>query len=402
MKILILGGAGYVAEAAERDLLEVDPDDVSKITVADIKPEGVKSRVEELGSPKVSGEVINVQDRGSLVKLMKRHDIVLNAANTPTTLPVVKAALEAKVNIVTVLDLVTSVAAPGAPADEFGQTSEAFLAQIDNDFKEAGLIGILGLGSMPGSSMVMGRYFGDKFDTIESMLFSSAHAHLGEEKTFFPWVEARGTIRMYSQPALVFREGKNVFLPPRSGLEMVQYPQPIGQVETFYVTHSEVVEFPRHYRNKGIRNVGKKGTWGSEFIRKMEFLDSLGLLDFQPMKVGEVSVVPAEVLVSAAARKVKKEAKTRDYGVVRLEIKGEISGQKVEYIADLLNLPYKDLGGVQHRTGIPASIGLRMIGRGDITQKGCYSPDYGIDPEVYFRELSRRKFEFSYTIKYSI
>lgn len=402
MKILILGGAGYVAEAAERDLLEVDPDDVSKITVADIKPEGVKSRVEELGSPKVSGEVINVQDRGSLVKLMKRHDIVLNAANTPTTLPVVKAALEAKVNIVTVLDLVTSVAAPGAPADEFGQTSEAFLAQIDNDFKEAGLIGILGLGSMPGSSMVIGRYLGDKFDTIESMLFSSAHTHLGEEKTFFPWVEARGTIRMYTQPALVFREGKNVFLPPRSGREMVQYPQPIGQVETFYVTHSEVVEFPRYYRNKGIRNVGKKGTWGAEFIRRMEFLDSLGLLEFQPIKVGEVSVVPAEVLLLSAARKVKKEAKTRDYGVVRVEIKGEISGQKVEYIADLLNFPYKNLGGVQHRTGIPASIGVRMIGRGDITRKGCYPPDYGIDPKVYLRELSRRGFEFCYTIKYGI
>lgn len=38
-KVLVLGGAGLMAEAIERDLLEIDADEVSKITVADINSE---------------------------------------------------------------------------------------------------------------------------------------------------------------------------------------------------------------------------------------------------------------------------------------------------------------------------------------------------------------------------
>jgi saccharopine dehydrogenase-like NADP-dependent oxidoreductase len=379
--------------------LEIDPADISKITIADIYPEGVKARVEELGNPKVSGKIINMDDTDALVRLMEEHDIAVNAAPTRYTYLAVKAALKAGVNIVTLLGPNISYAAPSAPTDEFGQTTEAFLAQLDNDFKKAGLIGIMGMGSMPGTSNVLGRYMGDKFDTIESMEFSSAHAYLGEKKSFFHF-DGLAIIRMHLQPALVFREGKPVLLPPRSGRDVAQYPEPIGMVERYYVSHSEVPDFSRHYKDKGIRNVGKKSGFAPEFLSKMEFLDSIGLLDLQPTKVGEVNVVPAEVLVSGAFRKIKKEAKTREYGCIRLEIKGEISGQKIEYIADVLNAPYKNLGGTQHRTGVPASIGVRMIGRGDITRKGCYSPDYGIEPKIYFRELSRREFEFSYTIKY--
>jgi saccharopine dehydrogenase-like NADP-dependent oxidoreductase len=138
----------------------------------------------------------------------------------------------------------------------------------------------------------------------------------------------------------------------------------------------------------------------------MDFLNSVGLLDSEPRKVGEVSIVPVEVLLSGVITEkgieTAKKAKTRDYGCTRLEIKGEISGQKMQYTADVLNSPYKNYGVAQHRTGIPAAIAVRMIRRGDITLKGCYPPDYGVDPKIYFKELARREIDFSYTVKYLI
>ena len=41
------------------------------------------------------------------------------------------------------------------------------------------------------------------------------------------------------------------------------------------------------------------------------------------------------------------------------------------------------LSGTQYRTGIPAAVAVRMIGRGEIAQKGAFSPEFGVDPAVY-------------------
>ena len=403
MKVLILGGAGLMAEVTERELLA--DNGISKITVADRHPAGVNARVEALDSPKVAGEIVDIFNHDALVGLMKKHDIVVNEASTETNLAAAKAALEAKVHIISLLGLVAP-SAPGAPTDEFGQLKDEFLDQMDKDFKDAGLIGIMGLGSMPGTGHVLGRYLGDKFDTIESMEFSYVYAFLGGTKTLFPF-DPRGMIFQYTASPLVLRDGKLTFLPPRSGREMVQYPEPIGVTEVFYIYHGEASTFYKHYKNKGIKNAGTKSGWGAEFISKMAFLDSVGLLDMKPRKVGQVSVAPVDVFLSGlykeGVEKVEKEAKTRDYGCSRLKIAGTIAGEKLEYIADVLSVPYKNYGVTQHRTGVPPVIGVQMIRKGEITQKGCYTADYGIDPKIYFSELTQRGFEPPlYTVRHLI
>ena len=119
MKVLILGGAGNMAEAIERDLLDTDLDmggtEVSEIVVADINPEKVEARVKELQSPKVSPAVIDIADHSALVRLIKGHDVVVNAALTPTTLRAVRGAFEAGANFITLVDVVLpTVTAGGA------------------------------------------------------------------------------------------------------------------------------------------------------------------------------------------------------------------------------------------------------------------------------------------------
>ena len=67
--------------------------------------------------------------------------------------------------------------------------------------------------------------------------------------------------------------------------------------EVFYIYHGEASTFYKHYKGKGIRNAGTKSGWGAEFISKMAFLDSVGLLDIKPRKVGKVSVAPVDVFL---------------------------------------------------------------------------------------------------------
>jgi saccharopine dehydrogenase-like NADP-dependent oxidoreductase len=124
----------------------------------------------------------------------------------------------------------------------------------------------------------------------------------------------------------------------------------------------------------------------------------MGLLDFKPRKVGEGSVIPVDVFLSGPGVAEPKEgSKLLDWACVRVIIKGEISGRKGEYVADVLQRPYRNLGAMQLITGIPAAIGIHMVARGDITQKGCYSTtDDAVDAEIFFGELSRRECQISY------
>ncbi len=87
---------------------------------------------------------------------------------------------------------------------------------------------------------------------------------------------------------------------------------------------------------------------------------------------------------------------------MKLAIKGEKSGGKLEYIAEVLSHPYKGFAGIQGPTGIAAAIGVRMLLRGDIGRNGAFSPEIDVDPEIFFRELAKRDIHLSYGLKYLV
>ena len=396
MKILILGGAGLMAEAIEKDLLEFDTNEVSRITLADINNEGLNKRIEELQSPKVIPALIDASEHDALVKLIKGHDVVVNT--TPMTLPPARAALEAGVNFIGLVGVDLPRAAPGAPLNEIGIPTEEFKDQLDKEFKRAGITGIMGLGAMPGISNVLAEYFAKKLDTIESVEFSYVHLSLSKTKTIFPF-NPPGIIGQYTREPVILREGKLVRVPPRSGREIILYPEPIGKREVFNVLHEEPIALYKSFRGRGLKNACTKAGWDLQLLNKLELLDSLGLLDFQPRKVGEVTVVPERVLESGLTF---EKVTPHDYGCLRFVGRGEKDGQKLEYTAELFCGPYKELSGTQHRTGTSAAVGVRMLGRQQIKRKGAFTPEVGVDPEIFFKELARRELRVSYTVKHLV
>jgi saccharopine dehydrogenase-like NADP-dependent oxidoreductase len=403
MKVLILGGAGKMAEALEQDLLDANLDmegaDISKLVIADMSSEALKARAEKLQSPKVSTVVIDITDHDALVRLMKGQDLVVNAALTPLTLRAVNASLEARVNIITLVDVVLpTVTAGGAPLDDIGLPTEAFLNQLDEDFHKVGLTAVMGLGAGPGISSITGGYFVDKLDSVESMNVYYAGTSLAKTSNLFPFSPV-GIMRIYKSEPAVVKGGKLIRVPRQSGKEAVLFPEPIGRCDVFSVLHEEPISFFRSFKHKGLKNAATKAGWGPELISRLEFLDGLGLLDFEPRKVGDVEVVPVQVLVSGVTF---KEVEPNDYSCMKLSIKGEKSGEKLEFIAEVISHPYKDFAGWQGPTGIAAAIGVRMLLRGDINRKGAFPPEVGIDPDIFFSELAKRDIHLSYGVKYHV
>lgn len=382
MKVLILGGAGSMALATIRDFLEFDSSEVSELVIADINYEKVKKRAEELHNEKVSPAFCDVTDHANLVKLMKEHDIVIDATEIAGVLTL-KAALEAGVHII-----------------DLGAWFEGTLEQLklDSEFEKAGLTAILGLGSSPGITNLYSRYIVDKLDTVESVHLSFAYAELTTTTLFVPFA---GAIGEFTNNVMIFQDGKLVEVPPQSGQENAQFPDPIGVRRLMYVPHPEVATFPIYFKEKGIENVSVKAGFVPEFVEKINFLINLGLLGKEPIKVKDVTVVPEDVVMTCIS-KLPQPAERIDYGCTRAVIIGEKSGEKMKYTTELFSRPYPGLTGVQHRTGHSPAIGARMISRGEIKRRGVFPPEVGVDPEKFFRELARRKLDVYYTVKHFI
>jgi len=382
MKILILGGAGSMALATIKDFLEFDSSELSELVIADINYEKAKKRAIELQNEKVSPASCDVTNYANLVKLMKGYDIVIDETEMAGILTL-KAALEAGVHII-----------------DLGAWFKGTLEQLklDGEFEKAGLTAILGLGSSPGITNIYSRYIVDKLDTVESIHLSFAYAELTKATLFVPFA---GAIEEFTNNVMIFQDGKHVELPPQSGQENTRFPDPIGIRRLMYVPHPEVVTFPIYFKGKGIKNVSVEAGFVPEFMEKINFLINLSLLGREPMKVKDITVVPEDVTM-ACISKLPQPVERIDYGCTRAVITGEKNREKLEYTVELFSCPYPGLTGVQHRTGHSPAIGARMINRGEIKRRGVFSPEVGIDPEKFFRELARRGLEVYYTVKHFI
>src|SRR5919198_101542 len=59
-----------------------------------------------------------------------------------------------------------------------------------------------------------------------------------------------------------------VEVPAFSGAKRVRFAEPVGEVEVYYVPHSETHTLPR-FLGKGVRVVDVRGTWGPEIMRAL-------------------------------------------------------------------------------------------------------------------------------------
>ncbi len=383
MKVLILGGAGGMAYAAMKDLLEVDTEEISQIVAADINQDKVEQVARGFGSGKLRPASIDIAEHAKLVEMMAGFDVVVNSTVTAGSIPVavLRAALKARVNM---LDL-------GAWPEETRQC-----LALDDAFKEAGLTAILGFGSSPGTTNLMAKFLVDRLDTVDTIELSFAYARVGTSTVPLK-VPFLGALTEFTAEPEVFREGSFIKLPPQSGLEDIQYPEPIGIRRSFFIGHPEIATFPESFRDKGIKNVSMKAGFNPDFAEKVNFLIALGIISEEAIKVGDNTVVPLDVLSACLAKLPPEEGEVKDYGCTRVIARGERAGESLEYTALLFNRPQKGLTGTQLRTGIPLSIGARMLCRGEIRRKGVFPPEIGVAPKPFFGEIAKRGLKIALT-----
>ncbi len=370
MRIAVLGAAGAMAQVVVRDLLEMQPE--VEITAAD-------RRRPIYDHPRVSPVEIDVTDLEATTGLLRGHDAVLNCVTYYLNVPVMRAALAAHV-----------------PYSDLGGLYHGSKQQfeLDSEFRAAGLVALLGMGSTPGITNAMAGKLAAGMDRVDEI-----HVRVGcldrtvsastAEPLAVPYA-LDTVLDEFALEPMVFDDGEAKSVSPLSGREEIDFPPPIGRMTAISTLHSEVAMFPRSFPE--LRAASFKVAFEPSFVDKVAFLVELGFADREPLVRG---VSPRGMLLAVVGRLPAASGSTAppdDADALRVIVRGVRGGRAVEGIGDCIALPHQEwgFGAGALDTGVPLAIAGMMLARGEIHGAGVLCPETSLPFDRFFAELARR------------
>jgi len=369
MRILVLGGAGYIGSQAVRDLVETS--DFTQITIGDIDLPKAEALVRRLGDDRLSAVKVDVKDEASLINLISEFDIV--ASTLPWTYDplITRACIKAGVN--------------GLDVD-----TEETQFDYDAEAREAGVLYVPGVGATPGITNVLAKYGAEQLDSVESIRIAFAAFRCvapapGLLYTTIWEVDPTVKERAY------YEDGRLVPVPPLSGEMVVKFLEPIGSQKVYYVPHSETYTLPKYI--PGVRRVEVRGTWPPEVIELLRVLLNFGFLSEKPINIKGVDISPKEFVYEHLSR-VPEAKKTEVWGYgLHVEVSGLKDGMNVCCVLRVgqpLGQGWEGPIAYPRFVGTPLSIGVQMMAKGLIKGVGVLPPEACIPTKPFLDELAKR------------
>ncbi len=376
MRITVLGGAGKMGCISVQTLVN-DPR-VDEVLIADIDINNARVVADTVGSPKISIQEVDVNDKESVMSVLEGSATCLNATVYYTNLKVMEACLEA-----------------GVHYSDLGGLFFITRKQLDlhDRFKAAGASAILGLGSAPGMPNIQARYAADRLDTVKSIKIYDGIKPPPPDDLRFTYAAPTIVEELTVEP-MVFEGGEFKAKPPLSGFEDYWFVEPLGLLPMHLSLHSEVATLPVSFKDKGVKECFFKiNYWGmaKETVEKVRVLVDFGFDSDRPVEVNGQQVVPRDLMLAMMSDYVPSiteflaPPKTQPPDWVK-EIVTEIKGIKddKEVIYRLGTMTCK--GALP--TGAVPAIAAIWLAEG-VIDPGVYPPELAIDPVPFFRELEK-------------
>lgn len=347
--------------------------EVNKVLLADVDVEVCNRHASRVKSAKVSTHSLDAGDINSVARIAESADVIVNAVPPKFNLTLMDAALKSETHYV---DL-----AFGPPYDTFEKQM-----QKDDSFKAKKLTALTCTGSSPGIVNLVAARAADELDTVSSIRLRIGDVMLSREP-ISTWSPETMLGDMAEEP-IVFKDGEYIKVPPFSGKEIFNFPEPIGPQPTFMHAHEEAITLPR-FIGKGISYLDIK--LGTPEMPMMKSLVDLGLCGSDPIDVDGVKVIPRHLLLrlfqpTPTPEELEKKLET---GIITdahqayvIEIVGSREGRTVTYTytvnAPSLREVQKIMPGATHEsflTGTSAAVFTEVLGEGKISKRGVIAPE---------------------------
>lgn len=322
----------------------------------------------------------DVTNHDELVKLIKGYDVVINETNYYFNCAIMDACLDAHVNYIDI---------GGLYVETIKQT------KYDKKFKDAGLLAIIGIGGTPGVTNVCAAWAADKLDTVETIDFFCGCGDWGESKNFEVTYSIETIMDEFFMRPIQYINGEFVEVEPRSGNMTVQYPQPVGEQNAYYLMHSEQGSIPESFKDKGLKNCTYRIGFPDDILGKLKFLHQLGFSRQETVNFEGHDIKPVKVLKKLMELQPKDpNAKINDCDMIKTVVIGMKDGKKIKYTLDMICRPTKEwpelLGAQVYIGGAPAWA-AELMRTGVINKKGALAPELCIPPGAFFAEAAKRE-----------
>ncbi|MBI4898187.1 MAG: saccharopine dehydrogenase NADP-binding domain-containing protein [Actinobacteria bacterium] len=355
LSVAVLGAGGTIAPAIVRDLAESA--EVSGQLLLDVNAEQAERTAAAHGGGKATAAAVDARDSKALADLLDGRDVIVNSASYPLNLGVMEACLLA-----------------GCHYIDLGGLYWTTLKQLElNDrFRDAGLLALFGMGSAPGKTNVMGAQVTAALDgEVERMMITAGGRDLDPPEGFAPPYAVRTLLDELTLSPVVLRDGKPVEIEALSSGGIVEFPLPIGDAPSIYTLHSELVTFGESF---GCAEAGFRLSLGPTVLKRLKSL--IGASDAE-----------VEAVIAGA---VKPSSRT-----VSVHIVDAWRGDR-HARATCTTSPHEawGLGGSVVSTATPAAAAVRLLARGVITARGALPPESCVGPEDLYPELESRGARF--------
>jgi len=376
MKVLVLGGYGAVGTAICGDLAEAPQ--ISEVVCAGRNLNKAKQLANRLKSGKVKPKKVDASSSNELMKALKEVDIVINSSLPQYNLTVMKAALKNGVHYI----------------DNAVYDKVDYKLEFDDAYKKAELTGLLNLGEDPGLSNIYARYAADRMDRVDEIRIRDGETCESEKYTFMatfsPEVFLGGEI--FLKP-LIFEGGTFKHLPPFSGEEVYNFPDPVGPLTVYCTDHEETETLPKFIK-KGVKYADFKLAFSPETVELLKTLNELGMMSMKPIDVKGVKVSPLDVFISLIPTPAEIGGKVEGYACILADVRGGKADKKIHHVVYTFishKEAYKRLGvtATAYLTGIPAAVGAAMLADGTIKKRGVYPPEV-LEPEPFLAEIRQK------------
>ncbi|MDX9871601.1 MAG: saccharopine dehydrogenase C-terminal domain-containing protein [Clostridia bacterium] len=183
---------------------------------------------------------------------------------------------------------------------------------------------------------------------------------------------------------------------PFSGEETFLMPEGVGENTLVKVEHEETVTMPKFLSQYGLKRVTFKIALEPALITALKVLDKLGLRNINPVQVGNLQVVPRDVVAACAPQPLDLGEEMQGMMLVGVHCIGKKNGQRKEYFIyqpfdNQMSMKIWGSQAVVAQTGFGAALMIELIGKGLWKDAGVFAPEY-FDPKPYLQLMEESGF----------
>lgn len=378
--VLIIGAGGVGRVVTHKCVMNKDT--FTKITLASRRLSSCKTIADELPVGSVDIEQVDADNTDELAALISRikADIVINVALPYQDLTIMDACLATNTPYLDTANYEHPDVAKFEYKEQWAKHEQ---------FKEKGLLALLGSGFDPGVTNVFCAYaqkhYFDEIHTIDILDCNAGDHGYAFATNFNPEIN----LREVSANGRYWENGKWIETKPMEIKMVWDYPE-VGPKDSYLLYHEEMESLVKHI--KGLKRIRFFMTFGESYLTHMKCLENVGMLGIKEVEHKGMKIVPMEFLKTLLPDPASLGPRTKGLTNIGIVAEGIKDGKKKKiYIYQVSDHEkcYAEVKaqGVSYTTGVPAVIGAKLMLEKKWTAEGVFNMEQ-FDPDVFMEELN--------------